>query len=300
MISNKLAIDELRQKYSNRFFIEDVQAVHQRLKDKAHDENHRQKINDAFRNATWGNPAIASDVYRAIGMYFGIDRRNAGEGEPLPQLTYCDVDTFIGGMDSKIYTHGLVIPPSYQDLIQALFGKGSIEKFQEESFVLFENLSGGNDLMKLVIRSKEEYWSKSMNLLESMTPPTKETQHLDFIQTFKDKTENMNTNEKEKYFRESFRENKLNLDDVIIGTGPDVYKNDKNSSLPIEQIHDYPLVSAISWSPFTRVFSMCSPIYFDTYINIINSVRWMPYFVEEHPYFMYAKQYLKNNFGADT
>ncbi len=54
-----------------------------------------------FQNAIRGNPAIASDLYRLVGMLYGSNPNPDQSLVMNTQYTYCDVDTFCFGMKCK-------------------------------------------------------------------------------------------------------------------------------------------------------------------------------------------------------
>lgn len=87
IISNKDKFEALKQQYNSRFSVRTIDSViHNLVKVFPEREFILDKI---FRNATNGNPVIASDFYRIIGLLFGGDSPIIGR-----LFAYCDVDLF--------------------------------------------------------------------------------------------------------------------------------------------------------------------------------------------------------------
>ncbi|MEI8295034.1 MAG: hypothetical protein WCG04_00730 [Alphaproteobacteria bacterium] len=102
----------------------------------------QQKITALFKNATQGNPVIASDVYRIIGMIYGQDVPNAPVGT---MRTYCDIDAFCYGMEHN--KHG--------ELIEALF-KSVFTPTTTAGFY-FGRAQANNDIIKICITDIDNY-----------------------------------------------------------------------------------------------------------------------------------------------
>lgn len=97
--SNKDWIIDLEKQYSTRFQILEFEKIAENMLINL--PQTEKTLQDALKNGTQGNPAIASDVYRLIGMIYGKESNAIDEREiQNTQYTYCDIDTFCAGMST--------------------------------------------------------------------------------------------------------------------------------------------------------------------------------------------------------
>lgn len=88
-ISNKDKFAVLKQKYKSRFSVRKIDVVVRNLLNVF--AGREFILGKIFQNATGGNPVIASDFYRIIGLLFGGDYPFTTERR---LFAYCDVDLF--------------------------------------------------------------------------------------------------------------------------------------------------------------------------------------------------------------
>ena len=147
--SNNEWIITLQKKYTNRFQILDIQDVVKNVIQPMPDK--KDLLLTLFQNATKGNPAIASDVYRLIGMVYGSNP--TPEKVQDTQYTYCDVDTFCFGMTQP---NQMIGGRGHTDLVKVLF----VHDLTIDAPVYIGRQHGkhtGNDLIKLWIRDLNQY-----------------------------------------------------------------------------------------------------------------------------------------------
>ena len=306
--ANTHALEDIQSAFGARFEIVPVEGVITNIKAAFPDKE--DVLTAAFNNATRGNPAIASDIYRLVGMYFGY----ATEGTLLPvQRTYCDVDTFIHGMES----------PTYSSLIASLFGQSSLEEdycnedllglrlTNKDGFMMWRN-NTGNDVMKMHLADVEMHRRWSQDIVLSRIDPTKKwlvgrTQLHDAIRAF----ETCQDADKENHFFEAFSLDSATPEDVIHGTGPGFTGAGPHMVMNL----DYPNTCTWAWSGIQGLKSGTSPLSFlsdsslahndegfdfksscDIYTNVIGACLQARRFGQDHPFAQYAMDYLvKNN-----
>lgn len=136
--SNKPSIKELQRKYPERFEILWIDDVRRNLLDTFSSDDLPERINLIFSNAESGNPVIASDMYRLLGMPFSQEQYS---DISQVQYSYCDVDLFCYAMQQ----------PHYLQFLDALF-KPTIKKP-----FYFGRRNDNNDLIKIHITDLESY-----------------------------------------------------------------------------------------------------------------------------------------------
>ncbi len=146
--SNSEAINLLQNKHGKRFNLLSIESVHANLLQNFSQDYQKAKINILFKNATQGNPVIASDVYRIFMIY--------GQNDPASIATalhaYCDVDAFCYGMELSYY----------QDLIKALF------KPVDKSPFYFGRSQNNNDVIKICVKDLNSYNNFCCNQLNKL------------------------------------------------------------------------------------------------------------------------------------
>ena len=265
-------------------------------------------IDAVFDNASRGNPAIASDIYRLIGMYFG--HALADLSVPI-QRTYCDVDTFIYGMEHK----------DYPQLIKAFFGRSSLaeiwathdqvaqRKKNASSFMVWRNRNI-NNLIKMHIchgDAHREWCEKAV--LERIDPCAPwllgRTKLHDAIRSF----EHVSAADQSVRFMESLTHDQATPGDVISGTGP-AFKNGSpymvmnltypdsctwtwlevhylKKSSPLGFLRDESLKESVEGAAFRQA---C-----DVFVSALSCALFAKRFGENHPYYAEALFYLEMN-----
>ncbi|OJW52575.1 MAG: hypothetical protein BGO67_06470 [Alphaproteobacteria bacterium 41-28] len=151
--SNSIWLKDLEEHFGGRFktvYVADIiENIVSNLPEK------EDIIRSIFRNAEGGNPAIASDLYRLLGMIYG----HSFDPTELKskRLVYCDEDTFAYGLEHK---------DSVQ-LLAALFQKLSLG--QEKPFMIGRR-RGSNDVVKLEVSDLESYKLFCLTALGMLEP----------------------------------------------------------------------------------------------------------------------------------
>ncbi|MBA4118000.1 MAG: hypothetical protein C0514_03790 [Candidatus Puniceispirillum sp.] len=265
-------------------------------------------IDAVFNNASRGNPAIASDIYRLIGMYFG--HAQADLRDPV-QRTYCDVDTFIYGMEHS----------DYPQLIEALFGRSSLaevwathdqiaeRKKNAASFMVWRSRNI-NNLIKMRIGHGDTHraWCEG-DVLERIDPRAPwlsgRTKLHDAIRAF----EGVGVGDQSARFMESLTHDQATSGDVISGTGPAF----TNGSPYMVMNLTYPDTCTWTWHE-VHYLKKSSPLGFlrdeslkesvegfafrqacDTFVSALSCALFAKRFGGNHPYYAEALSYLEMN-----
>lgn len=149
-VSNELQIKSLCEKYGPRFEVVDVRTVHENLLGVFTSAQHKEKIDNIFKNATQGAPVITSDIYRIIGMIYGHGR--VPHDLAQTQYTYCDIDTFCYGMEQQ----------GYIELLKALFASLPGDPFY------FGKSHNNNDLIRLQVSKAGAYKNFCEEILDTI------------------------------------------------------------------------------------------------------------------------------------
>ena len=273
--SNHAGISNLQDKYPKRFEILDVSNIHDNLL-KAF-PNEKEYINVVFQNATCGNPAITSDIYRLVGMIYGREVDPAAVLQT--QYTYCDIDAFCSGMDtlnqamqkyldfeSYSFKEKLVDIDGYTNLLKALFAPPTIKPPLQKKSIFMEfdpsttfylgrkkEESNGNDLIKLCIISLDTYKNfcrSALCKMDSLNKATKNGQsELTLLTYFPSLCKYVKEceNDAQQRFSEyldEFSKTSLQIKEIINVTGPGLV--DKlDQCLRLEQT--YPHICAWEW-----------------------------------------------------
>ncbi|MCA0369749.1 MAG: hypothetical protein LCH26_01420 [Proteobacteria bacterium] len=306
--ANRQALDEVSGAFGTRFEVINIQDVVARLHDVFPEK--QEVLGAVFDNATRGNPAIASDIYRLIGMYFG--HAPADLRAPI-QRTYCDVDTFIHGMDAS----------GYEKLIEALFGVSSLHEeylFSEElqkaradnegAFMMWRN-STGNSLIKMRLGQKEVHHAWCQEIVLNRIDSTKDwllgrTKLHDAIRAF----ETCDDADKEDLFYKALGHDKAEPKDVIDGTGPGFTDAGPHMVMSL----DHPDICTWAWSGVQGLKTGQPVMTFladgslidtdagwdfkyssDAFTNVVNVALQAKRFGMFHPFTQYALEYLKSN-----
>jgi len=304
--SYKVSIFVLKQRYKERFEILDINDVTKHLLQNFPTFN--DKINTVFKNATQGNPVLASDIYRIIGMIYG---------KPMPldldhaQHTYCDVDTFCHGMQHKTQKHHI-------KLIESLFQKPSLkEKFY------FGRRINNNDLIKISIDDLSSYKEfcermlNKLNLEEKIFTYFSDLHNIITLsETNAEQGFNMCLNFKPMPFGSIMPNTNGNFDDlrysITRATGPLFVREDEGITY---DINEYPAITAGEWwkherDSFLRETQSAyfpgdnkdleekikfAAIFVD-YKHLISLAMYAKRFGENHPFNVKIKEHLKENF----
>ncbi|MBA4117999.1 MAG: hypothetical protein C0514_03785 [Candidatus Puniceispirillum sp.] len=306
--ANRAALDEVSGAFGTRFEIINIEDVVARLHDVFPEK--REVLGAVFDNATRGNPAIASDIYRLIGMYFG--HAPADLSTPI-QRTYCDVDTFIHAMDAS----------GYEKLIEALFGVSSLSNdnlfddalnklraANEDAFMMWRN-NTGNSLIKMRLGQKDVHHVWCQDVVLNRIDPTQDwllgrTKLHDAIRAF----ETCDDADKEDLFYKALGHDKAEPKDVIDGTGPGFTDGGPHMVMSL----NYPDTCTWAWSGVQGLKAGKPVMTFvadrslaesfigwdfkyscEVYTDVVNAALQAKRFGVLHPFTQYALDYLKNN-----
>lgn len=293
--TNDKALSRLRFFFPTRFFVVHVEGVIQNIR-KAFPED-TQVLSSVFDNATRGNPAIASDIYRLVGMHFGHGKRPKG---PV-QHTYCDVDTFLHAMFCEE-------APMF---ISALLGKSSLEEYWTSEALLSERQKNApafmmwrhhniSDVIKMHVADEAVYHAWCREILGKIDPKAPwllgRTRLHDAIRHF-EKNPDLKT------FRQAASFDCAAPMDVINGTGPGF----TGAGPHVVANLFYPSTSTWAWCGTQGLKMGTGPLGFlenpslqDTpagqsfmaackdYVNVLSAALFAKKFGENHPFFCQA------------
>lgn len=242
--SNGMVLRAIGELFPTRFNIAFIGEVVERLKRNFPSGKQRQTLETIFKNAETGNPAIASDVYRTVGLWWGHH-----EDDEIPvkmQLAYTDIDTFVFNMQeaksasskTPLYLRVLLDPQCQghgkgsNDVIKTLLtpeNLGTYKKQTEDAFKTFSKLT----------RDKEQVFNYYPKLHE-------------FAQRYYEAKGEENQHAIFEEYQSYVRGNVVTNRDIIETTGPGLHRIFfPNEVFPIE----YESAFASSWSgraEFTR------------------------------------------------
>lgn len=293
--TNNKALSRLRFFFPTRFFVVNVENVIQNLREVFPEDI--AVLSSVFDNATRGNPAIASDLYRLVGMHFGHGKRPQG---PV-QHTYCDVDTFLHAMFCKE-------APMF---IRALLGKSSLierwttdglldERQKNASAFMMWRHHNISDVIKMHVDDEAVYHAWCREILGEIDPKASwllgRTRLHDAIRDF-EKNPDLDA------FREAASFDCAAPMDVINGTGPGFTRA---GPFVVANLF-YPSTSTWAWCGTQGLKMGTSPLDFlrdsslqDTppaqsfmtackdYVNVLSAAFFAKKFGENHPFFCQA------------
>lgn len=264
--SNKSAIGELKMRYGDRFDILSIGIVHAQLL-RAFPEKSNQ-LNTIFKNATGGNPAISSDIYRLL-MPFA---RDCDVDTILrTQYTYCDVDTFCFGMEESIQNGG------HSNLIKALFAPSTYPSVF--NYIGMKKVdSNCNDLIKMTLVSDETYRWFCLDVLSSAgynrgkgKPAL--LKHFTILHDIIKRCEDPESCEAAfQNYLKAFEASRIVFEDIIYTTGPGFTSHLQQMSA-LE--NTYPRVDSFGWHGTQLILYGSNPI---TPIFTINNRERNPYY----------------------
>lgn len=315
--TNQEWISALQEQHGPRFETVDIQTVHQRLSRELPD--HGGMLQDIFRNATEGNPVIASDVYRLIGMPF------ANLEEPLQtktQYTYCDIDTFCEGMERPDGRHWIELN-GHTNLLKALLSKAQPQKnsiFHDPTTAFYlgrrdDDQGITNELIKLKIFCKDAYKVfceevlKNINDLDKNYKRESKLGHLQYFhELYNFIQQSKNDPEQFDVYLEEMEKSPLRLKDIIGVTGPRLTRILTECS-PLS--HPFPMISAWSWHGSQAIELGVAQAFFfyvkpsdehqfekllTQYTGRLKDAFYVRKFGEDHPFNVKMRQYLRDCF----
>ncbi|MGN6671554.1 MAG: hypothetical protein ACTHJ4_08470 [Candidatus Nucleicultricaceae bacterium] len=327
--SNDEWIKSLQAQYDDRFECLPITRIKENLlktfpkQDKA--------IESVFKNASAGNPAIPSDIYRLIGMVYGRDLTL--EEACQTQYIYCDIDTFCAGMDSpnekmesyydfesRSFKEKLERVDGHTNLIKTLFGRTPLKKVEPvqpsllaertfdptSTFCMrrrIEASSGTNDIIKLSITDLQSYKGFCNTALFEMNDLNTKTKNslnnLSIITYFPDLYSSIRACERDaeaefKGYLDKFSTSCFDFKTIIDVTGPGLTK--KLQFLPLDQ--SYPKTCAWGWHG-TQLIE-----YGDRTVNLVHVEEEHELMAQsENEFSLYANRlsdaFFAKKFGAD-
>ncbi len=292
-----------------------------------------------FKNATGGNPAIPSDVYRFIGMIYG--RKLETEKVYQTQYTYCDIDTFCSGMDlpneemvqyydfeSCSYKNKIVATNGHTNLIRALFTKPTwkeVKSVHDPSTTFYvgmriDNDGNYNDLIKIQIKNMSSYRKFCEEVLFKIDflNQKKRCGQFDVLTYFptlyayiRGCEQNLEANFSD--YLDHFLYPDFQVNDIIEVTGPNFTK-ELEKCLPL--IQTYPMICSWEWHGTQLIecgnnaleyvncerSESCSQVAteFSLYASRVSDAFFAKRFGTQHPFNVKMVEYLQNHFPFST
>jgi hypothetical protein len=276
--SNKEWMTLLQAEHPNRFQVLDIRNVRDNILLALPEQ--WETLQTVFQNATKGNPAIGSDIYRLIALVYGSN--------PIPpgvqntQYTYCDVDTFCFGMsqpnqktrryfdfEAQEIKYKLMEENGHTNLVKALFCPMQMQQAPIKKSLFFveptltvdtpvyigrKDHDGGNsnNLIKLRIRDLQAYKSFCFEVLTKMLSSRElQTESLNLLTYFPTLHDHVSRGavDVEKEFAsylETFSSSTVDPNDIMHVTGPGLVDRLKFVCFPLGQ--EYPDINEMEWN----------------------------------------------------
>jgi hypothetical protein len=153
-------LQSFKEQFKERLSYHDISKVSETIIKKCNKE-YESLLKEVFENATNGNPAIASDVYRIIGTVYGYDTF------PTFPVVYSDVDVFCHSLKHE----------NYEKYLKALFPLDC----PKNKKVVFGRKKNSNDVVFNYAKNKHAFKEIEKSLLKEIQNYSKENKILNYF-----------------------------------------------------------------------------------------------------------------------